>query len=108
MSQSIHLPTPAFIQEYMATSSRGYRLLVLHELAHFLWGLGHGAGFYAYLYGLCRVYGIPVAYAVSSEMEYRKRGAVAGLDRYLKMMEGGYEDAVSRQSAQPVSPIWPG
>lgn len=82
--EGITLSSPAWVAEHHAGSAMAYRLLVLHELAH--WARpreGHTPRFYHELYLLCLTYGVPVSFAYDDEVKYRPRAARQGLDRLV-------------------------
>jgi hypothetical protein len=86
-SKQITLPRPVWIKKFKVTTTMGYRLLVLHEVAHHLFGANHNDAFYHGLFGLCELYGVPLSFAYTDEHEYKPRGAARGLDSYLASLK---------------------
>lgn len=76
----ITISSPAWVEEYRAGDAKTYRLLVLHEMAHWLTGIeGHTVWFYFTLFSLCKDYGVPVDFAYEDEVQYRPRPVKAWL-----------------------------
>ena len=86
-TSEIKLPSTAWVKKHKATTAMGYRLLVLHEVAHHLFGAHHGGAFYYGLFGLCDLYGVPLSFAFADEYSYKPRGAKQGFDRYVKSLQ---------------------
>lgn len=82
----IDMPTRAWVLEHRATEPMGYRLLMLHEMAHWVgFGDGHSSKFYTRLFALCFLYRVPLSYAYDDEVTYMPRSARSGLNRFLRM-----------------------
>lgn len=87
--REIRMPSYDWVIEHRAARPMGYRLLMLHELAHWLMGkpgvggTGHTIEFYHLLFHLCAAYGVPVDYALEDELEYKPRSARLGFRRFI-------------------------
>lgn len=80
----ITLMSPEFFTKHKVGTAAQYRLLVLHEMAHwFDQGEGHTAGFYHQLFRLCLDYGVRLSVAYDDEVQYKPRAARAGLERLV-------------------------
>ena len=79
---SITLMSPEFWKKHKVGTKAQYRLLVLHEMTHWLlgWRVGHTPEFYAFLFELCPKYGVRVSTAYDDEVKYKPRAARAGLE----------------------------
>jgi hypothetical protein len=102
----ILLPTPSWAKDNKAElageagTAAGYRLVILHEVTHFLYGPRHDAGFYAYLFSLCLRWGVPLSVAIRDEMIYKPRAAARGIDKLAaSFIEGETPD---KDSQRPV------
>jgi hypothetical protein len=85
--REIRLPSQKWVKRHRACTAMGYRLLVLHEIAHHLFGARHGSAFYSGLFGLCDLYGVPLSFAFIDEHGYKPRAAMQGFDRYVKSLQ---------------------
>ena len=77
----IVLPRQSFVELHqIAESEEELRLLVLHEVAHYLSGngTGHKPPFYLLLFSLCEQYGVDLGFALADETDYKPRYAAAG------------------------------
>lgn len=94
----IVMPSRDWALEYRATNPMGYRLLMLHELAHWLMPgrtddnvegyEGHTDAFYAKLYALCLLYGVPITAAYEDEITYKPRAARRGMELFVRQVVG--------------------
>lgn len=79
--EGITISSPAWFKEHQVGTAAQYRLLVLHEMAHWIRrGEGHTARFYHELFLLCLAYGVKVSTAYEDEVKYKPRAARAGLE----------------------------
>jgi hypothetical protein len=77
----ITLMSPEFFRKHKVGTKAQYRLLVLHEMAHWLRrGEGHTPRFYECLFLLCIDYGVRLSVAYEDEVAYKPRAARAGLE----------------------------
>jgi hypothetical protein len=82
----LQLPELDWVLEYRALEHPlHYRLLALHETAHWLLGpgQGHSVKFYELLFGLCETYEVPLDLALQDERAYKPRNAPKGFKAYL-------------------------
>jgi len=86
----IHIPTVRFLNTHQAIDTdEEYRLLLLHEMAHFMSDsrTGHAPRFYALLFSLCEEFGVDLAFALADERSYKPRNAPKGYQMYLASKE---------------------
>jgi hypothetical protein len=88
----IRMPNQRWIKEHKVATDLGYRLIVLHEVAHHLFGAYHNDHFYYGLFGLCDLYDVRLSFAFADEYEYKPRAASRGFDRYIKSMQNRIDE----------------